>query len=57
METAIGSKGECRFMKNDITRDIHPTSWNMIAFVTFVITAITEEYTFFGTKIKFILII
>jgi len=44
-------------MENNITRDIQPESWNMIAFVTFVITAITEEHTFFGKKIKFVLII
>ncbi len=37
-------------MKNDITRDILPASWNMIKFVTFVITVVTQEHIILKEK-------
>jgi hypothetical protein len=44
-------------IKDNISRDIHPTRFSIKTFIPFMQGAIAEKYTFFGMKKKFVFVV
>ena len=46
-----------RFIKNNVTRNIHAIGRNVETLITFVYGAIAEEHTVFGAELKLALVV
>jgi hypothetical protein len=51
------SKWKIGLIKYDIAGNVNATSWNMKTFVALVKRAIPKKNTFFGSKLKFAIVI